>query len=146
MQRNPYDPNENILGRGMARHILTVGLLLGFIALGVGLWGYYTGNPHWRTMVFTTLTLSQLGHALAVRSERDSVFSIGLFTNRPLLIAIVITLVLQMGVVYLPFARSLFGTTALPLTELIISLVLSTLIFWTVEFEKLLIRRGVIPQ
>ena len=144
MQRNPYDPNENMLGRGMARHILTVGLLLGLIALGVGLWGYYTGNPHWRTMVFTTLTLSQLGHALAVRSERDSVFSIGLFSNRPLLIAIVVTLALQIGVIYLPFARSLFGTTVLPLRELLISLAISTLIFWVVEGEKLLIRRGIL--
>jgi Ca2+-transporting ATPase len=146
MSRAPYDPNENILGRGMGRHILTIGLLLGLIALAVGVWGYLTGNPHWRTMVFTTLTLSQLGHALAVRSERDSIFRLGLFSNRPLLIAIAVTLGLQMGVVYLPFARDLFGTTALPLPELAISLVVSTLIFWVVELEKLLIRRSVIHQ
>jgi Ca2+-transporting ATPase len=146
MSRHPYNPSESILGRGMGRHIVVVGLLLGFIALSVGLWGYLTGNPHWRTMVFTTLTLSQLGHALAVRSERDSVFSIGLFSNRPLLVAIVVTLILQMGVVYLPFVRSVFGTTALPWPELLISLVFSTLIFWVVELEKLLIRRGIIPQ
>ncbi len=146
MERKPYDPKENILGRGMSRHILSVGLLLGFIALGVGLWGYLTGNPHWRTMVFTTLTLSQLGHALAVRSERDSVFNIGLFSNRPLLIAIAVTLVLQMGVVYLPFAHSLFGTTPLPLPELLVSLAISTAIFWVVEGEKWLIRRGIIKQ
>jgi Ca2+-transporting ATPase len=95
-------------------------------------------------MVFTTLTLSQLGHALAVRSERDSAFSIGLFSNRPLLIAIAVTLVLQMGVVYLPFAQELFKTTPLALTDLLISLGFSTVIFWVVELEKRLIRRGTI--
>jgi len=141
MQRKPYAPDENIFARGMGQHILSIGLLLGLISLGIGYWGFVTGHDNWRTMVFTTLTLSQLGHALAVRSERDSLFTIGVFSNKPLLIAITLTLLLQMGVVYLPFMQKLFNTQPLRLTDLLISLALSTVIFWVVELEKLLIRR-----
>ncbi|NDJ34287.1 MAG: cation-translocating P-type ATPase [Chloroflexi bacterium] len=146
MKRRPYDPDENIFARGMGRHILIFGLALGLISLGIGLWAF-NRDPNtdvWRTMVFTTLTLSQLGHALAVRSDRESLFSIGLFTNKPLLIAIGVTLLLQMGVVYLPFAQNFFETTALSLSDLLISLAFSTIIFWLVELEKLLIRRGIL--
>lgn len=141
MQRKPYAPDENIFARGMGRHILSIGLFLGLISLGIGYWGFVTGHDNWRTMVFTTLTLSQLGHALAVRSERDSLFTIGVLSNKPLLIAIAVTLLLQMGVVYLPFMQKLFNTQPLRLMDLLISLALSTAIFWVVEVEKLLIRR-----
>ncbi len=145
MKRKPYAPGENIFARGMGRHILTIGPLLGLVALGIGLWGYLNGNPAWRTMVFVTLTLSQLGHALAVRSDRDSLFSLGLPGNRPLLVAVAVTLALQMGVVYLPLAQGLFDTVPLTAVEMLICLALSTLVFWAVELEKLIIRRRGLP-
>ena len=64
-------------------------------------------------MVFTTLTLSQMGHALAIRSGRESFFKIGLFTNKALLGAVLLTFVLQLVVVYVPFMQDLFKTVAL---------------------------------
>ncbi|MBN1312180.1 MAG: cation transporting ATPase C-terminal domain-containing protein [Anaerolineae bacterium] len=67
-------------------------------------------------------------------------FSIELLSNRPLVIVISVALALQMSLVYLPFAQKLFGTTALPLPELLASPAISTLIFWVVEGEKWLIR------
>jgi Ca2+-transporting ATPase len=92
-------------------------------------------------MLFTTLTLSQMGHALAVRS-RDSLFKVGLLSNKALLGAVLLTFVLQMAVVYVPFLQNLFKTDALSLGELLLSLVLSTVVFWGVELEKWLMRRG----
>jgi len=92
-------------------------------------------------MVFTTLTLSQMGHALAIRSSRDSLFKIGLFSNKALLGAVLLTFVLQLAVVYIPLLQGLFKTVALPPGDLLISLLLSTVVFWGVELEKWFLRR-----
>ncbi|MCB0154559.1 MAG: cation-translocating P-type ATPase, partial [Anaerolineae bacterium] len=82
MRRPPHHPQENIFGRGMARHIAWVGILMGLVSLVTGWWMWRDQSPAWQTMVFTTLTLSQMGHALAIRSQRDSLFTQGLFSNR----------------------------------------------------------------
>ncbi|MDY6877288.1 MAG: cation-translocating P-type ATPase [Chloroflexota bacterium] len=140
MRRPPYRPNESIFGRGMGRNILWVGLLMGLISLGLGLWAWRTGHPAWQTMVFTTLTLSQMGNALAVRSERDSLFRIGLLSNKPLLGAVLLTFVLQLGVVYVPSLQGIFKTQALPPNDLAISLILSTVVLCGVELEKWVLR------
>jgi Ca2+-transporting ATPase len=142
MQRAPFNPKENIFGRGMARDILWVGLLMGLVSLGVGYWYWSIGHPYWQTMVFTTLTLSQMGNALAIRSQRESLFQIGLFSNRAMLGAVLLTFVLQMMVVYLPFLQAIFETGPLAPGDLLISLLLSTAVFWGVEIQKWLIRRS----
>ncbi len=141
MRRPPYHPKENIFGRGLGIDVLWVGLLMGLVSLGMGFWAWGTGRPDWQTMVFTTLTLSQMGNALAIRSGRDSLFKIGLLSNKPLLGAVLLTFVLQMAVVYVPFLQDLFKTVALPFTDLLISLALSTLVFWGVELQKWFLRR-----
>ncbi|MGB3700302.1 MAG: cation-translocating P-type ATPase, partial [Anaerolineales bacterium] len=142
MQRPPYPPDENVFGRGMARQILWVGILMGLVSLGVGYYYWSQGNPNWQTIIFTTLVLSQMGNALALRSERESLFKIGLLSNKSMLNAVLLTLVLQLAVVYIPFLQSIFKTNALSWQELLICLVLSTIVFWGVEFEKLLKRRS----
>ena len=141
MRRPPHSPKESILARGMGRHILWVGLLMGLVSLGVGLWGWSTGNPHWKTMVFTTLTLSQMGHALAIRSEHTSLFKQGIFSNRALIGAVLLTFVLQMIVIYWTPLQPVFDTTPLPPIELAISFILSLSVFLAVEVEKWLKRR-----
>ncbi|MFN2166882.1 MAG: cation-translocating P-type ATPase, partial [Anaerolineae bacterium] len=67
MNRPPHHPQENIFGRGLGRHVIWVGLLMGLVSLGMGYWTWRAGWANWQTMIFTTLTLSQMGHALAVR-------------------------------------------------------------------------------
>jgi Ca2+-transporting ATPase len=142
MQRPPYRTSESIFGRGMARHILWVGLLMGFVSLGMGYWAWATGREYWQTMVFTTLTLSQMGHVLVTRSERYSVFRIGLLSNKALLGAVLLTFILQMMVVYVPFLQAIFKTAALPLDALIVSLVLSSVVFWAIELSKWRLKRA----
>jgi len=114
---------------------------MGIVSLGIGFWAWQTGRDDWQTMVFTTLTLSQMGNALAIRSGRDSLFKIGLFTNKALLGAVLLTFILQMAVVYVPFMQTLFKTVALPPGDLLICLLLSTVVFWGVELEKWFLRR-----
>jgi Ca2+-transporting ATPase len=141
MRRRPHDPQENIFGRGLGLHVLWVGLLMGLVSLGMGYWTWRTGWDNWQTVVFTTLTLSQMGHALAVRS-RESLFTVGLLSNKALLGAVLLTFILQLCVIYVPFLQEMFKTDALSLGELLVSLVLSTVLFWGVELEKWLMRRG----
>jgi Ca2+-transporting ATPase len=141
MHRPPYPPTENIFGRGVGRHILWVGVLMGAVTLAVGYVYWRAGSEAWQTMVFTTLTLSQMGNVLAIRSSRDSLFQQGLGSNKALLAAVTLTFVLQLAVTYLPFLQAVFHTKALSLTDLGVALGLSTVVFWAVELEKLLIRR-----
>ena len=92
-------------------------------------------------MVFTVLALSQMGHVLAIRSERDSIFTVGLFTNKPLLGAVALTFVLQMATIYVPFMNTIFKTTPLTLKELGFTLAMSSIVFIAVEVEKYFKRR-----
>jgi Ca2+-transporting ATPase len=141
MNRPPHDPNENFFGRGMGRSIVWIGLFLGLVCLSVGYQYWRINNPTWQTMLFSTLTLSQMGNALALRSDRDSLFQIGLLSNKPLLGAVLLTLGLQLAVVYIPVLQTLFSTTALSTPDLLICVVASTIVFWAVELEKWLKRR-----
>lgn len=142
MRRPPFHPQENIFGRGMWQHIIWVGLLMGFVTLGMGLWAWNAGRHDWRTMVFTTLTLSQMGHAMAIRSGKDSLFTVGLRSNLPLLGAVLLTFFLQLAVIYVPFLQNMFSTVSLPPRDLGISLLMSTVVFFAVEVEKWWRRRN----
>ena len=136
MERPPHNPQESIFARGLGFHIGWVGFLMGLSSLGIGVWGWLTGNPYWATMVFTTLTLSQMGHALAIRSEKESLFRQGLFSNKPLFGAVGLTFVLQMVITYWEPLRNVFGIQAMPVRELLLSLGFSVIVFIAVEVEK----------
>lgn len=141
MNRPPYPPEENFFARGMAKSIVWIGLLMGLVSFGTGYLYWRRGNPSWQTMVFTNLTLSQMGNALASRSARDSLFQIGLFSNKVLLAAVLLTLVLQLAVVYIPFLQKIFATQPLSFQDLIICLLLSSIVFWAAELEKCLLNK-----
>ena len=138
MQRRPCKPNESIFGRGVGRDIVWVGLLLGLVLLAVA-YGYWSNNQaSWQTMVFTTLAFSRIGLAQTMRSERDSLFSIGLLGNKPLLGAVFLTFSLQLAVVYTPWLQNIFQTTALSKLDLTVSLVLSSIVLFAMEIDKLI--------
>ena len=140
MSRPPRHPKESIFSHGLGAHAIWVGLLMGGIVLFVQSWSIRTGHAHWQTMVFTVLCLTQLGHVLAIRSEKESLFKIGLFSNKYLLGAVVLTFVLQMATIYVPFLNPIFKTEPLTLHELAFTLVLSSVVFIAVEIEKLVKR------
>jgi Ca2+-transporting ATPase len=135
MNRPPRNPKENIFSGGMAIHILWVGFLMGAVTLGMQAWAIQNKN-HWQTMAFTVLCLSQMGHVMAIRSERESVFKIGFLSNKPLLGAILLTFGLQMMIIYTPFFNKTFRTQPLTLNELLITFAVSSIVFCAVEIEK----------
>lgn len=141
MSRAPYNPKESIFGRGLGRDIVWIGLLLAAVSLGMGYWAWGTGHPGWQTMIFTTVTLSQMGNALALRSDRESLLKVGLFSNKLLLGSILLTVLLQMMVIYMPFFQKIFSTQALSLGDLAISLGLSAGVFLGVELFKWVLRK-----
>jgi len=142
MQRPPRPPQESIFAHGLWQHALFVGLLIGALCLGVQAWALGGGNGHWQTMVFTVLTLAQMAHVMAIRSERDSLFTQGLSSNLPLLAAVVLTLALQLATIYVPWLQPVFHTQALSAAELALCVALAALVFVAVEIEKAVRRRA----
>ena len=140
MRRPPRAPQESLFAHGLWQHILWVGLLIGGLCLLVQAWALSTGHAHWQTMVFTVLTLSQMAHVLAIRSETESLWRLGLGSNRPLLGAVLLTFVLQLATIYVPFLNPIFKTEALSLAELLICLAASAVVFIAVEIEKVWLR------
>jgi Ca2+-transporting ATPase len=142
MKRPPRPPKESIFAHGLGSHIVWVGLLMGFVCILTQAWFISSDRAHWQTMVFTVLCLSQMGNVLAIRSERESLFSQGLMSNKPLLGAFLLTITLQMATIYVPFLNPVFKTAPLRASELGAVLLLSSIVFAAVEVEKLLKRRS----
>jgi Ca2+-transporting ATPase len=136
MSRPPRSPKESIFSRGLGAHIVWVGLLMGAVSIATQAWFLGSGQARWQTMVFTVLCLSQMGHVLAVRSERDSFFTQGALSNKPLLGAVLLTLALQLTTIYVPLMNRIFKTVPLTAGELAVTMLLSTIVFLAVEVEK----------
>jgi Ca2+-transporting ATPase len=141
MNRPPHPPGESIFARGLGRDVIWVGLLMGLVALVLGYLDWRAGDPAWQTIVFTTLTFSQMFLVLAIRSERDSIFKTGLLSNSINLGAVLLTFALQLAVIYLPFVQNIFRTVPLSLPQLALCLGVSSISLWAVEIQKWLARR-----
>jgi P-type Ca2+ transporter type 2C len=140
MMRPPRHPKESVFSGGLGYHAVWVGLLMAGVVLSLQAWAIHTGDAHWQTMVFVTLCLLQLGHVLAIRSEKESIFVQGIFTNKPLLLSVIATFLLQFATIYIPFLNPVFKTSPLTVNEIVIVLILSTAVFIAVEIEKLIKR------
>ncbi|MCB9039372.1 MAG: cation-translocating P-type ATPase [Lewinellaceae bacterium] len=136
MKLPPRQPEEGIFAHGLGIHILWVGLLMGAVCLATQAWAIAQGDPKWQTYVFTILCFSQMGHVLAIRSEYSFLFRRGLFTNLPLLGAVLLTFFLQMAILYIPALNELFSVQPLTWQELGACLLLSSIVFHAVEGEK----------
>jgi len=141
MSRPPRPPNEGVFAQGLGLHVAWVSVLMAVLTLGSQAFFIQKGVEHWQTMLFTILCFSQLAHVLAIRSERESLFTQGIFSNRPLILAVSVTLLLQMATLYLPALNAVFKTQPLSATELSTCVAISAVVFLCVEAEKLLKRR-----
>lgn len=149
MQQPPKDPQESIFARGLGSYMFRIGLILAITTVAMMIWAYgYTdqvqGNgldrERWQTMVFTTLCLAQMGHAIAIRSNTRLVLEVNQFSNPFILASVTLTSLLQILLIYVPAFRDFFGTHYLPLNELMVCIGFSSLVFVWIELEKLFTR------
>ena len=141
MRRPPRKTNENLFAEGTGIHIIWVGIFMAAVTLGIQAWAVKTNNPNWQTIVFTTLSIAQLGHVYAIRSSERLIFEIGWLSNLPLFVTVIFTLALQLGVIYLPFANEALKTRPLSPFELLLSFSGAILVFAAVELEKIFKKR-----
>jgi Ca2+-transporting ATPase len=145
MKRPPAKPSDSIFAGGMVSYIALVGVLTGAVALTVGVTYYHSGSPYWQTMIFTVLCFSQIGQAFATRSSMESFFKMKLLGNRLLLGMAGAVALAQLAAIYLPFMNRFVYTQPLPLTDLIIAIVASSVVFWAIEIQKFVKRRRSTP-
>ncbi len=153
MDRPPRNPRAPILNRSQGIHILYVGLLIALVSLLMGYMEWHaTGmpgaDPHhegalWQTMVFCTMVFSQLFLAFAERSDKHSLFSIGVHTNPYVLVSVLGAVLLQCLIVYVPAGQTLFKTIPLSAGQLLLCFSLGMLTLAAVEVEKFIKRRFV---
>ena len=109
---------------------------MGLLSLAPAYWYWQLGNPNWQTILFPTLTFAQMAHVLATRTERQSLFQTGLLSNKPLLGAVLLTVLLHAALVYIPFLQEFFSTTPLSMADLALTVAVSSIVFFAVELEK----------
>ena len=97
MKRKPRPTGESIFAGGLGTHVLWVGILIGFVTIATQQIMIDRAQENWQTMVFTILCFCQLWHVMAIRSEKRSLFKIGLRSNLVLTGAVVLTVMLQFG-------------------------------------------------
>ena len=148
MQRPPFSPRESIFARGLGSYMIRIGIIFAIITIALMWWAYqhthaagYQGNPEaWKTMVFTTLCIAQMGHAIAIRSNNRLTIEMNPFSNIFVLAAVVVTTILQLMLVYVPPLRDFFGTHYLNMQELGVCIGFSALMFVWIEAEKIFLR------
>jgi len=140
MHRPPYSAAESIFGRGMAQFILIIGTLMSIASIAAAWELWHLGDPAWQTVLFTTLVFTQLAVALEARAEQESLFRIGLFQNPLMVLAVLLTVGLQLVVVYLPAAQRIFDTVAMPAGDLALAVGLAVLVLILVEVWKAITR------
>lgn len=142
MKQKPRKANSSFFSDGVGISIIYQGILKGLITLTA----YYIGSRLYNhevavTMAFATLGLIQLTHSMNVRSNKKSLFKIGLFSNLYLVGAIAIAAILQLVVIVIPFLNDIFKVTMLNLEQWLIVICASLLIIPIVEIVKVFVSK-----
>ena len=140
MNRPPLNPKASIFSEGLGLYMIRIGIIFAIITIALMVWSYHAAPGNWKTMVFTTLCIAQMGHAMAVRSHERLTLELNPFSNPYLLASVLVTTSLQLMLIYAPPLRSFFGTQPLTGQQLLICLGFSLLVFVWVELEKLFVR------
>jgi Ca2+-transporting ATPase len=143
MNRPPRPPKENLFAGGLINRIVFTGLVMTIAALAIQWWAIGEGYDikEQQTIVFTTVCFMQLGNALSVRSVFASVFKTGIFRNRGMWGAIILTIVLQLLLLYVPFLQEIFKTVFPGLKAMLAIVLVSIISFGCIEALKYIYKR-----
>jgi Ca2+-transporting ATPase len=142
MQLPPRCPDEPVLNRPARTHVGWVGVLIVAITLIIG-WFFLDaggdGEALWQSMIFATLGFTQIGHALGLRAAGHSPFS---FRSNPAMMGLtLLTVALQLAVIYIPFLDRFFSLTPLPSGYLAVSFSMGAVTFLGVLIERYIKKR-----
>ncbi|WP_200898659.1 cation transporting ATPase C-terminal domain-containing protein, partial [Gottschalkia purinilytica] len=140
MKRKPRDPKKNIFAGGLWHMIILQGIIIGGLTLIAFNMGNQINEITGRTMAFITLSLSQIIHTFNVRSLDKSIFKLGLFSNKYLIIANVVSIFSMVIVILIPVLRNIFKLTFLNGQQVMTTIGLSILPLVIVEIVKLIKR------
>ncbi|KAI8978367.1 PMR1-type calcium-transporting P-type ATPase [Pilobolus umbonatus] len=145
MKKPPRSRDTNILTRALITRVLSAAAIvtLGtmFVYISEMADGMVTNKD--ATMTFTTFVFFDMFNALACRSEKQSIFAVGFFSNKMFNMAVGGSLIAQMFVIYVPFFQSIFQTEALSLAELFKIIMITSTVFWVDEIKKYLQGRNI---
>ncbi len=137
MKRPPRPPEEGIVVRHMLIHIFIVGAVMCMGTLMLYNWANpFADKDKARTIAFTTLVFYQLFHVFNCRSLTLSLFEVGPFKNKWLVLAVLTSILLQIAVLYVAFLKTAFQTEGLNLNEWIIILLVASTVTLVVEILK----------
>ncbi len=146
MSRRPRRPDERMIGMHMWFNVFETGVVMAFVTLltmDMCLPGGLVEGSHdlayARTAGFTVLVLAQLFNCLNARSGTASAFR-ALFANRWLWGAILLSVLLQLAVVHMPFLNRAFSTVPLSAGDWLVCVALASGVLWFAELRKLLRR------
>jgi len=144
MRQKPRNVEEGLITRREITAGLGLGGLIALQALIVLTWAVDSGFPleKLQTLIFTLVVFSEMFNAFNWRSDRYSIFSLGLFTNKPLVYAVLITIILQLMVIYVPFLQTAFRTVPLSLSEWGVVLALASTTLISMELVKYFSRKS----
>ena len=149
MKRSPRPPDEPVVTRRRGLLMLAQGAFIAACSLGAYVLVLYVENEglaRARTACFVVLAVSQLFHSYNCRSLTESLFKIGVFTNKNLLLATGMSFALQMAVVYAPPLQTVFKTEPLGLLDWVLVIVISSLPLWGTEIYKAIGKFRVAPE
>lgn len=136
MRRPPLPPGQGVITRTLGMRVVFGGFVLGLASLLLGYEYWRAANPAWQTVIFTSLTFSQMGLALALRSDKELLWERSIASNLALLGAVALTFALQLLVVYVGPLQAVFRTQPLSAGDLAACVAVSVAVFVVVEMEK----------
>ena len=145
MQQQPRQAQARLLDGGRLWTIAGEGLMLAVIALGVFSYSLYVWQQpidQARTVTFTVMVAAQLVHVFNCRSDRWSLFQVGVTTNHALIWAVAASLALQIGILTIPVMGPIFKVAPLPIEDWELMVAMALLPLAIVEAIKWFRRRA----
>lgn len=143
MKRPPRNPDEPIMDKRMRWQIGIQSTFMTLAVLGIYVYALnFKGDIHdARTFAFAALIFSELLRAYTSRSETFSVFKLGIFGNKYMVMGTVLSFVLLLAVIYIPFLRIVFDTTLLSINDWNLIIAFSLIPFTAAEVSKVFIKK-----
>jgi Ca2+-transporting ATPase len=141
MDRKPRPVREPIINRDMVTGIVVQTVAISLAVLIAFQVGMQQGPTVARTMAFATLSISELLRAYTSRSERYSIWAIGIFSNKWMQWAVLVSLAILLAIIYVPLLQPIFNTTSLAASDWLVMLPLILVPSVAAEINKWVLRR-----